>query len=162
MEDEIFPVVDEQDQVIGSATKTKARDDNLLHRGAAVLLENSKGEIFVHKRTMTKEVAPGLYDVQVGGGVRFGESYEEAAKRELEEEVGIKNPKLELLFDYRMRSARTNAWLRVFKCVYDGKLKLQKEEIEHGGFVSYKVLDEMLKTKNFCKDGVQILNKYKK
>ncbi|NIR17298.1 MAG: NUDIX domain-containing protein, partial [Desulfobacterales bacterium] len=71
----------------------------LPHRATYILVFNSGGELYVQKRTQTKDVFPGYYDVAAGGVVLAGESYEEGAVRELLEELGIRGTPLEELFD---------------------------------------------------------------
>lgn len=162
MKDELLTLVDEEDNVLGPVPRKEVRAKGLLHRGAIVLLKNSKGEFFVHKRTMTKDTAPGMYDVVVGGAVNFGESYEDAAKRELLEEVGIKDAKLDFLFHDTLELEKGRNWAKVFVCVYDGELKLQKEEIEHGRFMPVEELEKLMLETEFCKAGVRIFRKYQK
>lgn len=58
--DELADVVDEDDRVVGRAGRSEIRARNLLHRGVAILCRNSRGEIYVHRRTDTKDVFPGM------------------------------------------------------------------------------------------------------
>lgn len=70
--DEIFDVVDEADRVVGRATRAVVHRDGLRHRAAHVFLLNSRGELFLQRRSLDA-----------------GESYVEAARRELAEELGV-------------------------------------------------------------------------
>lgn len=85
---ELVDVVDEQDRVIGQATKKEAHAKGLRHRIVHVLVFNSKGDILLQTRAAHK-LGGGLLDVSVGGHVLVGESYEAAALREAMEELGI-------------------------------------------------------------------------
>jgi isopentenyl-diphosphate Delta-isomerase len=131
---EYIAVVDENDSVVGKAIYSEILEKKLLHRSANVMVFNSKGEIFVHKRAINLALYPGLYDIKFGGMVDYGESYESAAIRELKEESGIV-AKLTFLFAMKTRVGRYNTNREVFSCTYDGKLHLQKEEVESGSFM---------------------------
>ena len=87
--DEIVAIVDASNHVIGSSSRREMRARRLLHRACFILVFNSSGDLFVQKRTMSKDVYPGYFDTAVGGVVMAGESYEQSAKRELWEELGI-------------------------------------------------------------------------
>src|SRR5215475_1906871 len=87
--DEILDIVDENDQVIGQSPRGEAYARGLRHRCAFILARDAAGRVFVHRRTATKLVFPSLYDMFVGGVVGAGESYDDAALREAEEELGV-------------------------------------------------------------------------
>lgn len=145
MPEEYLYLVDENNKVIGKVLRSEVRKKNLPHRGIKVFVFNSKGEILITKRTKTKDIYPGLFEVSQGGAVAYGESYEETAKREIEEEAGIRNPKLEFIFDCHWKNEKKDSFEKVYKCVYDGEIKPQKEEIDDYFFISIKKLDEMIK-----------------
>lgn len=89
-QDEVFDVIDHRDRVIGTATRGEVhKDPSLVHRGIVILVFRS-GELFLQKRSMTKDAFPGLWTCSVAGHVDSGETYEHAAERELMEELGIK------------------------------------------------------------------------
>ncbi len=87
--DELLDIVDEQDRVIGQARRGEAYARRLPHRCVFVQARDAEGRIFVHRRTPTKLVFPSMYDLFVGGVVGAGESYDDAALREAEEELGV-------------------------------------------------------------------------
>ncbi|MFH1770247.1 MAG: NUDIX domain-containing protein [archaeon] len=159
MMNEIVDVVNEDDEVIGTATRTEMREKNLLHRGGTIFVFNSEGEIFVHKRVKTKDIYPSYYDMTCGGGARTGETYEECAKRELGEELGIKDTELKFLFKFRYQNEIDNFFTKVYYCVYDGKITLQEEEVEEGRFMSIKELKKLMKKEKFCPDALVMFEK---
>ena len=160
MTEEMVDVIDENDNVIDTLPRKEVRSRNLLHRGAAIVIKNNKGELLVHKRTMSKDVFPGKYDMFVGGAVSAGENYEESAKREMEEEVGV-TANLNFKFKH-MSSCKTNPGVTsVFEATHDGPFKFQEEEIEEGFFVSKEKIEEMRSTHNFCDDSFELYNIYK-
>src|SRR5499427_10330210 len=108
--DEIVVIVDEHNNVVGAAPRREMRGQRLPHRSTYILVFNSQGALYVQKRTMTKDVFPGYYDPATGGVVLAGESYEQSAIRELEEEMGIRQVPLTWLFDFYFADQRTRVW----------------------------------------------------
>ncbi len=153
-------IVDEANRVTGSASRSEMRRHNLIHRATYVLVFNSQGNLFVHKRTACKDLYPGHYDVAAGGVVLAGERYEEGAKRELEEELGISGTRLTKSFDFYHQSRHNRVWGRVFSCIHDGPVRLQKEEVEHGCFMEIGQILRMMGTHPFTPDGVLVLRRY--
>ena len=86
---ELLAIVDEDDEVVGSKTRREIHQAGLRHRAVHILVFNTQGHVCLQKRSMTKDVNPGAWDTSSAGHVDFGETYETAAKRELEEELGI-------------------------------------------------------------------------
>jgi 8-oxo-dGTP pyrophosphatase MutT (NUDIX family) len=127
--DEIVVIVDAGNNVAGSATRARMRAEGLWHRSTYVLVLNSAGQVWVQKRTMTKDIYPGWFDPVAGGVVLAGESYEESAARELAEEMGIEGVELKALFDFRFEEGRSRVWGRAFVCEWDGAVRPQPEEV---------------------------------
>ena len=142
--DEILIVVDEDDNVVGKAPYSKVIAGKLITRGSNIIILNSLGKMFVHKRNRNLTIYGGMWDVKVGGSVGYPESYEEAAVRELREETGINinEDELDFLFSTKYRSKIHNVNRKVFRIIYDGKMSLQESEVEEGRFIS---LDEAKK-----------------
>lgn len=153
-------LVDEQDRVVGVSSRATIRKDKLLHRGVAVLCRNSKDEIYVHRRTLSKDVFPGMYDMFVAGLVASGESYELTARRELAEELGIVGPDPTFLFKYRYRGRDNPAWFAVFEVRWDGPLRPQPEEIAWGAFMPEADLLQRLSEWKFVPDGLEAFRLY--
>ncbi|HLD41434.1 MAG TPA: NUDIX domain-containing protein, partial [archaeon] len=86
---ELLYQVDEQDTVLGPIERKEAHKNLRLHRSGMVFIANSKGQIFIQNRAKT-ETFPDCYDSSSAFHIKFGESYEEAAHRELFEETAIK------------------------------------------------------------------------
>ena len=155
-------VVDEDDNVTGKATYEEANEKKLIFRAANVFVFNSKGEIFIHKRSMDLPTFPGMWDVKVGGIVDSGESYGEAAKRELKEETGIGNAVLERLFLFKNRKGDHKDNRMVYRCAYDGPMTLQKEEIEEGRFVRIEEAEKMMEEGKLSDSASGIFEKFLK
>ena len=129
--EERFPVVDESDRVIGSAPRRKVHGDNLRHRSVHILLFGENGEVFLQKRSRLKDQNPGLWDSSAAGHVLVGEEYDQAAQRELAEELGI-TATLEPVAKLPAtdRTGREFVWL--YRTRYRGPISLNKQEIETG------------------------------
>jgi len=158
--DEIVLIVDKDNKVTGSAPRHQMRASGLPHRATYILVFNSLGELFVQKRTMTKDIYPGYYDVAAGGVVLAGERYDESAKRELAEELGIKETDLTSHFTFFYQEDKNRVWGRVYSCIYDGELTLQAEEVESGYFMPPQEVLALSKKKRFTKDGIYVLERY--
>lgn len=153
-------IVDRENRVVGAASRRRMRRENLIHRACYVLVFNSAGEIFVHQRTVTKDVYPGYFDVAAGGVVVAGESYDASAKRELEEELGIAGRPLERLFDAYREDDHCRVWGRVYRCVYDGPLTFQPEEVVGGRFFAPEQVREEIGPERLTPDGLQVLDMF--
>jgi isopentenyldiphosphate isomerase len=158
--DEIVTIVDEHNKVLGAVPRREMRAKNLPHRSTYILVFNAQGELYVQKRTMTKDVFPGYYDPAAGGVVLAGESYEQGAVRELAEEMGIRDVPLTWLFDFYFADERTRVWGGAFSCVYDGKVILQEEEVEDVALMTIAEILRRAETEPFTPDGLYVLQQY--
>lgn len=157
--DEIVQIVDEENREIAAITRELMREQHLIHRAGYILVFNKAGELFVQKRTMSKDVYPGYWDVAAGGVVLAGESYEDSAARELEEELGISDVPLEFLFDQFYSDEDNRVWGRIFRCVHEGPFFLQAEEVEYGRFMTPETALDYSKVEPFTPDGILVLQR---
>ena len=135
MSEDIFDVVNERDQVVGCKPRAEVHRQGLLHRAVHVLVFNSRGEVFLQKRSMLKDRQPGLWDSSTSGHVDCGEDYDACALRELGEEIGLKpTVPLEKLFKLPASLETVNEFVWVYRCEHDGPFELNPEEIERGGW----------------------------
>jgi 16S rRNA (adenine1518-N6/adenine1519-N6)-dimethyltransferase len=133
--DEFFDVVNDRDEVIGCRPRREIHRLGLLHRAAHVLVFNARGELFLQKRSMTKDRQPGLWDSSASGHLDAGETYPAAAARELKEEIGLQPPlPLEFLFQLPASAETDNEFVHVFRCRSEGPFALHPEEIECGAW----------------------------
>ena len=158
--DELVLIVDTKNNESGSAPRHEMRSKGLPHRAAYILVFNSKGEIFVQKRTRSKDIYPGYFDIAAGGVVLAGESYDESASRELEEELGIRDTPLISHFTFCHEDGSNLVWGRVYSCTYDGGMILQEEEIESGFFMTPEKVLALSEKEPFTPDGIYVLKRY--
>src|SRR5712692_7069259 len=115
---ELVDVVDDQGQTITTVTRREVRERHLPHRAVYILVFNRQGELFIHLRTPTKDVYPSYWDVCVGGVVTAEESFDDAARREAAEELGMElNP--ERLFPFLYTDAQWIVHGMVYRVVHD-------------------------------------------
>ena len=160
MADEIVDLVDEANNVVGRATRREVRERNLLHRGVGILCRNPRGEVFVHRRTDTKDVFPGMYDMFVGGVVAAGEEYAQAARREVTEELGVTGGDLRHLFDHLYLGPSNRSWVAVYEVEWAGPVHLQASEVAWGAYFTPEALQAKLAEWTFVPDGVEIYERY--
>ncbi len=157
--DELVDVIDDAGRTLGVVTRREMRARRLPHRATYVLVFDRSGRLFVHQRTPTKDVYPGFWDVTIGGVLTAGESFDDGARREVCEELGIDADPAPL-FSFRYEDAATVVQAQVYRIVHGGPFRLQAEEIVCGAFVP---VDEALarsQRDSFCPDGLQVLRQY--
>ncbi|WP_181311537.1 NUDIX hydrolase [Nocardioides campestrisoli] len=137
-----------------AADRARVRRDNLRHAATHVVVRNSDGLVYVHRRTATKDLYPGLYDFTAGGVLQAGEDPLLSATREVEEELGVSGARLVPLFeaDYADDRARFHAYC--FVCLWDGPIRWQPAEVAWGQWVTPARLLEMLDELEFMPDAV--------
>lgn len=132
---ELFPVVDEVGNVIGSINRGQAHDGSkILHPVVHLHLFNSQGELFLQERPQWKDIQPGKWDTATGGHVDFGEAVADALRREVSEELGVNGFTPEFLGKYIFEGKRERELVYVYKTVYDGEVRPNPDELAGGRF----------------------------
>ncbi len=160
MTHELVDLVDEQNRVVGQADRRTVRSQNLLHRGVGILVQNERGAVYVHQRTTTKDVFPGLFDMFVGGVVESGESYLEAARREVAEELGVVGPEPEWLFEHLYEGPLNRSFIHVYRVRWDGPISHQESEICWGDWLEHERLEEWARKVPVVPDGLEVFSHY--
>jgi len=160
---EIYDVVDENDNIIGKASREEVHKNNkLIHRSIIFFIFDKKGRIFVNQRTKNKEFFPEYWSLTFGGHVNSGETYERAVVREAKEEAGIEaKPFFMGTLKVRLPTESENS--KVFGFIADKKLKIDTFEIKQGKFMTMEKIEYKLKKDKFLpetKDLFKILKTF--
>jgi len=135
--DEIFPLVDEQGNIIGAISRGEAHDGSKkLHPVVHLHVFNSNGDLYLQKRPTWKDIQPSKWDTACGGHVDLGEDVKIALKREVREELGITDFTPLDMGHYIFESAREKELVYVHKTIYDGEVQPSKDELDGGKFWS--------------------------
>ncbi|MFI0152154.1 NUDIX hydrolase [Streptomyces lydicus] len=152
--DEILDVVDENDQVVGQAPRGETYARRMRTRAAFILVRDAEDRIFVHRRTPNKLVFPSHYDMFVGGVVGAGESYDRAALREAEEELGVQGlVQPEPLFKFLYETAEHTWWSAVYQVRCTLPVAPQEAEIDWHAFLPEEELIRRLDEWPWTPDG---------
>lgn len=154
--DELLDIVDENDQVIGQARRREVYARRLRHRCVFLLARDADGRIFVHRRAPHKLVFASLYDMFVGGVVGAGESYDQAALREAEEELGVRGlpdpvPQFKFLFE----TPEHTWWCNIYEVRCPTTVAPQPEEIDWYAFLTEAELERRLTEWEWVPDGLE-------
>lgn len=133
--EELFPIVDDSGNVLGKATRGECHNGSrLLHPVVHLHVFNSRGEVYLQRRPEWKDIQPGKWDTAVGGHLDYGETPEEALRREVSEELGITDFTPEHIGHYVFDSKRERELVYVNSTVYDGEIHPSQEELDGGRF----------------------------
>lgn len=132
---EWFPLVDQTGETIGRASRTACHSGSkLLHPVVHLHVFNESGDVYLQKRSMTKDIQPGKWDTSVGGHIDYGETSEEALLREAREELGISGFKPTFLGSYIFESSVEKEFVYSYRTIYSGDIKPDPNELEGGRF----------------------------
>ncbi len=157
MSDELVDIVDDDDNVIATVTRSEMRAHRLQHRSVGIAVFSGDGRLLIHRRSDTKDIWPGWWDIAAGGVVGSGESYEEAAHRELAEELGITDATIEFLGRGHYVDHDLAAMCKGYRIVHDGPFTFADGEVAETRWVTFDELDTMRATHRFLPDSIALL-----
>lgn len=175
---ESLDVYDENNNYLGySLERTEIHEKQLWHRHVSAWIMNKEGKVLLQQRSFNKKKNPGKW-AKTGGHVDAGETCEEAIKREVYEEIGLKvnDNEINNIEIFKSKNNKENYYSYGYIFITDLKekdFKLQKEEVNAVKYFSIEELEEAKKQNNidftFCnwdEDGfkkqMDILKEYKK
>ena len=156
--DELVEEVDADGNVLRVLTRAEMRAQHLRHRAVYLLVVHG-GQLLVHQRAAHKDVWPGRWDVAAGGVVGAGESWDDAARRELREELGVEADPVPV---------GAGAWEtedvkvlgRVYVVDHAGPFHFDDGEVVEARFVDAGGLSQLLATEAMCPDSVALALPY--
>jgi isopentenyldiphosphate isomerase len=155
--EELVDIVDCNDNVVYQCTRKEMRAQVLRHRAVFIAVVNSAGELLIHQRSAMKDLWPSYWDLAVGGVVSAGESYDDAALRELDEEVGITGMPLVEMGEGTYSDEEVSLVGKCFLAKYDGPLVLRDGEVVAIEWVSQNDLMQRLAERDFLPDSKELL-----
>ncbi len=134
--DELFDVVDENDEVVGQQIRDVVHRDDLRHRAVHILVFNKRKEVFLQKRSRLKDKFPSRWDSSAAGHLDSGEAYDACAVRELAEEMGIENAEVQMID--KIDACEQTGWefVGVYVARHDGAVRYSCSEVECGLWLS--------------------------
>jgi len=170
MSEEIFDIVNERDEVVGQNTRREVHARGLWHRAVHVLVFNARGEVFLQKRSLKKDIAAGKWDSSASGHLDTGEDYDACAVREVREEIGLdlksgargtRPSELKKLFKVDVCKETGWEFCWIYRCESEGPFVLHPDEIETGAWFTPDAVTKWVKDKpqDFASAFVLIWNK---
>ena len=147
--DEWLEVIDDTGRIVGTALRSELHSDpSRVHRVVHVLVFDAEGRLLLQKRSLTKDIAPGRWDTSVGGHISPGETVEEAAYREMSEELGLDACRLKFLYSRLYRNHRESEMVHTYSCLTDRQRVFDfcREEITEVKFWSFQEIRAALGT----------------
>ncbi|MEY2402162.1 MAG: hypothetical protein QOJ08_2273 [Ilumatobacteraceae bacterium] len=157
MSGELVDIVDDDDNVIATVTRSEMRAGRLQHRSVGIAVMSTDGRLLIHRRSAAKDIWPGWWDIAAGGVVASGETYEDAARRELAEELGVTDARIEYIGRSHYVDDELAALCRGYIVIHDGPFTFADGEVEEVRWVTFDELDTMRTTHHFLPDSIAML-----
>ena len=157
MSDELVDIVDDDDNVIATVTRGDMRARRLQHRSVGIAVVSTDGRLLIHRRSAAKDIWPGWWDIAAGGVVGAGETYDQAAHRELAEELGVVDAEIEHLGSSHYVDEDLATICRGYRVVHDGPFSFDDGEVVEARWVTFTELESILATHRFLPDSLALL-----
>ena len=154
---ELVDIVDDDDRVVATVARAEMRAGRLQHRGVSIAVTSTDRRLLVHRRADHKDVWPGMWDIAAGGVVSAGEEYEQAARRELAEELGVVVDAMEHLGGGHFVDDAVAVIAHGYVVVHDGPFTFGDGEIAEVRWVTLDQLDTLRQTHEFVPDNIALL-----
>ncbi len=162
--EEAVDLVDDRDRVVGASTLRECLDRGLLHRAVAVVVSRKDGRVILQQRSRRDAWHPGMWTLSCTGHVKKGESYADAAKRELEEEIGVKADltmvKKYLLPPMKEGGLTEREWVTLFSATSQARTTADPVELEGVGEFTREEVRKMLDGGSMTPDAVILMTEF--
>jgi isopentenyl-diphosphate delta-isomerase type 1 len=146
LQSEMLDTVDDNDNVIEPRTRGEVHRLKLMHRSVHVLVFDSGNRLLLQKRSMLKDECPGMWDSSCAGHVESGQSYDETAPRELEEELGfIATSPLQPLFKMQPTDQNGREFAMIYQTVFDGPFVVAEDEVDEVQWFTAEEVDQWVR-----------------
>lgn len=153
-DEELVDIVDENNEVIGKAKRGEAHKKGLIHRALSVLVLNSNGQILLQQRSANRSIHALSWDLSTSEHVLSGETYEDAGKRSLKEELGVNaevkrvnKPNLQKRkYELKNQTVYENEIVCMLITKHSGPFKLDPNEVNQVKFFSLEEVEELIKS----------------
>jgi isopentenyldiphosphate isomerase len=154
--EELVDIVDSDDRIIDTVARAVMRRDVLRHRAVFILVRDKERRVLIHRRSDAKDLWPGWWDIAVGGVVAAGESYDEAARRELFEEAGVAAEPL-FVSSGAYDDTEVSLIARCYEVRHDGAVAANDGEVAEFRWVSTAELRDLVSRERFLPDSLALL-----
>ena len=154
--EERVDIVDGEDHVVGVATRRDVRARRLKHRCVFIVVRSSAGEVLIHRRSDAKDLWPGRWDLAAGGVLGAGEGWEDSARRELHEELGVTAP-LAALGGGHYADGDVDEIAKIYAVRHDGPFAFSDGEVVEAFFVGLDELARRIARDPFVPDSVALV-----
>ena len=154
---ELVEIIGDDGQVIATVPRPEMRAKRLRHRSVGIAVMSTDGRLLIHRRSPDKDIWPGWWDIAAGGVVTAGESFEEAARRELAEELGLVDIELQYLGEGEYRDEHVAEIGRCYLVVHDGPFTFDDGEVVEARWISLAELESMRADRDFVPDSLTML-----
>jgi isopentenyl-diphosphate delta-isomerase type 1 len=158
---EMFFWVDEEDNVLGKISREEAHNgSNKIHRTVGVLVFNEENHLLLQQRSLKKDLDPGMWTISAGGHVQYGQSYDNAAKQELLEEIGLK-AKLDFIGKFLVTTPVQKEWVQMYRTFVsnDQTFHTDENEVEKVMWLPKSELKEFIQKNPFSSWAAEILER---
>jgi isopentenyldiphosphate isomerase len=155
--EELVEVVDLDGSVQAVVRRREMRARRLRHRTVLVAVLDARGRVLVHRRADDKDVWPSRWDLAAGGVVGVGESWDDAARRELAEELGVDDVPLVHLGEGAYEDEHVALVGHIYLARTEGPFRFADGEVVEARLVDEAELDELLDGQPFCPDSIELV-----
>lgn len=143
MNNDLIDIINEDNEVVDSATKNDVITKKLLHRSIKVVVINNKDEFLICKRPQDKEISNDKYEIGISGFVLTDETFEDAMFRELQKELNVDAPPV-FVKKFIYEDEKIKALVHLYVLVYEEDLTVNKKEVMNSKFVPISKIEEMI------------------